>query len=254
MLLKILVYGCIILKNLLRGYVFMKIMTFNTQHCRNYLEDKIDYEIMAKAIRDVGADIVGLNEMRGSGDAADYDDQTGKLSQLTGLSHSFFAPAIYVKGSNPYGNSFLSAIPIRSKEKIMIPDPEAKKGTESYETRCILKVVLENGLSVLVTHFGLNDDEQQNAVETVVEHLEKEKCVLMGDFNVKPDNKLLDPIRERMKDTADLFGKTLFSFPSDKPNRKIDYIFVSPDIEIVSADIPAIVASDHRPHICEIKF
>jgi endonuclease/exonuclease/phosphatase (EEP) superfamily protein YafD len=39
-----------------------------------------------------------------------------------------------------------------------------------------------------------------------------------------------------------------------KPHRKIDYIFVSHDIEIISADIPAIVASDHRPHIAEVHF
>ena len=45
----------------------MKIMSFNTQHCLNYVERKIDFAIMAKAITDCGADIVGLNEMRGQG-------------------------------------------------------------------------------------------------------------------------------------------------------------------------------------------
>ena len=30
----------------------MKIMSFNTQHCLNYLERTIDYEIMARAILD----------------------------------------------------------------------------------------------------------------------------------------------------------------------------------------------------------
>ena len=34
---------------------------------------------------------------------------------------------------------------------------------------------------------------------------------------------------------------------------KIDYIFVSPDIKIKSADIPEIIASDHRPHIAVIE-
>ena len=57
-----------------------------------------------------------------------------------------------------------------------------------------------------------------------------------------------------MKDTADLFGDEKLSFPSDKPRCKIDYIFVSPDIEIVSADIPEIIASDHRPHTAVIKL
>ena len=48
------------------------------------------------------------------------------------------------------------------------------------------------------------------------------------------------------------FKKKKASFPSDKPEIKIDYIFVSHDIGVLSADIPEIIASDHRPHIAEV--
>ena len=105
----------------------------------------------------------------------------------------------------------------------------------------------------MVIHFGLNPEEHKNAVDTVLKHLEDEKCILMGDFNVTPDNEILNPIRERMKETSDFFSEPLMSFPSDKPNRKIDYLFVSHDFEVVTADIPPIVASDHRPHTAEVK-
>ena len=46
----------------------MKLMSFNTQHCLNYLEQKIDFQIMADAILTCEADIVGLNEMRNAGE------------------------------------------------------------------------------------------------------------------------------------------------------------------------------------------
>jgi endonuclease/exonuclease/phosphatase family metal-dependent hydrolase len=75
----------------------------------------------------------------------------------------------------------------------------------------------------------------------------------MGDFNLLPDSPLLVPIRERMRDTAEVFGAQKLSFPSDNPEIKIDYIFVSRDIEVVTADIPEIVVSDHRPHTAELK-
>ena len=39
----------------------MKIMTFNTQHCRNFVTGKIDFEVMAEAIRKEAPEIVGLN-------------------------------------------------------------------------------------------------------------------------------------------------------------------------------------------------
>lgn len=231
----------------------MKLMSFNTQHCQNYLERKIDYRVMADAIRSCGADVVGLNEIRSKGEAADYDYQTEALSALTGMKHFYFAKAIDVRGKNPYGNAILSKLPILSAETIPVPDPDPKRCDGYYETRCLLKAKLENGLTVLIIHFGLNPDEQENAVQTVLQHLTAEKCILMGDFNVTPENPVLAPIRARMKDTAELFASPLLSFPSDAPDRKIDYLFVSPDLTVLSADIPAIVASDHRPHTAEIE-
>ena len=232
----------------------MKIMTFNTQHCLNYLEQKIDFAVMAKAILDCGADIVGLNEMRDQGTHRDYTPQVDTLSALTGLPYFFFAKAIEFTGKGPYGNGLLSRYPILEAESIPIPDPEPRKYDGYYETRCVLKARLEGGITVLACHFGLNPDEQENAVATICQHLVDEKCILMGDFNVLPEDPVLDPIRARMKDTADLFGHPLLSFPSDAPDRKIDYIFVSKDVEVLTADIPAIVASDHRPHTAEITL
>ena len=232
----------------------MKIMTFNTQHCKNFIEQRIDYDIMANTIRHFDPDIVALNEMRGEGTVPDHEDQTGILSRLTGIESFYFANAIGEIGVNPYGNGLLSKYTIVNAEKIMIPDPLTKNGNRHYETRCILKAKLENGITVLVTHFGLNPEEQINAVRTVVDNLVKEKCILMGDFNVTPDDDVLLPIRERMKDAAEGFCAEKLSFPSDKPEVKIDYIFVSPDIEVISADIPEIIASDHRPHTADISI
>ena len=232
----------------------MNVMSFNTQHCLNYITREIDFDIMAKAIVDCGADIVGLNEMRGSGEDAEYTDQVGMLSKLTDMKYSFFAPAISFPNKGPYGNGFLSKIPIVKAENILIPDPPLEGRRKGYyETRCVLKVELEGGYTVLVSHFGLNPDEQESAVRTVMEHLVDEKCILMGDFNVEPDDSLLAPIRERMVDTAESFDSPKFSIPSDAPDRKIDYVFISKDMKVQCADIPAIVASDHRPYTAVVE-
>lgn len=230
----------------------MKIMTFNTQHCLDYLKQRIDYDLMADTIKNCEADIVGLNEMFDKGDRSLFEAQTELLSRKTGLENYYFAKAID-DYDGPYGNGFLSKYKIVKAEAIKIPDPNPRRYNGFYETRCLLKATLENGYTVLVTHFGLNVDEQENAVNTILEHIKDTKCILMGDFNVTPDSELLKPIYERMVDTATLFNGEKLSWPSDKPKMKIDYIFVSPDIKIVSADIPEIVASDHRYHIAEIK-
>ena len=232
----------------------MKIMTFNTQHCQNFVTGNIDYEIMADAMKKCGAEIVGLNEMRDKGVSAGYGQaQVSELAKLTDMEYFYFAKAIEDGPGNPYGNGILSKHEFESVETILIPEPENKDGCKYYERRCILKAKLKNGFTVLVTHFGLSDVEQECAVKAVLDEITDEKCILMGDFNITPDNSLLEPIRKKMKDTAELFDVEKLSFPSDKPRIKIDYIFVTPDIEVVSADIPEIIASDHRPHTAQIN-
>jgi len=231
----------------------MKIMTFNTQHCKNFLEGCIDIPLMAKVIRESGAEVVGLNEMYGAGTAPNFTDQTGTLAEMTGM-HHYFGQAIGYDGVKPYGNGLLSRMPILKAETILIPDPAEKTGPKNYETRCVLKATLEGGITVLVTHFGLNTDEEQLAVKTVLENAEAEKCILMGDFNVEPNDPILDPLRNIFKDAADLLPDAGLTFPSDAPYKKIDYIMVTPDVEILEAEVPNTVASDHRPHIAVVNI
>ena len=232
----------------------MKVMSFNTQHCLNYIEKIIDFEIMAKTILDCAADVVGLNEIRDCGNDTEYTAQVEKLAELTGMKYFYFAKAIDVPKKGPYGNAILSKIPIINAKTIIIPDPQPRAYGGCYETRCVLRAELEGGIVVLVTHFGLNPDEQENAVKAVIENLSDKRCILMGDFNVTPESPILDPIRAKMRDTADSFDVPKLSFPSDNPNRKIDYIFVSSEVDVAYADIPPIVASDHRPHVAKMKI
>lgn len=231
----------------------MKVMSFNTQHCLNFIERKIDFQIMANAILQCDADIVGLQEMRNKGYDPDYENQVQILSELTGMKYHYFAQAIAFGDKNPYGNGFLSKYPILETKTIPIPNVPGTHWWDGHEPRCILKVKLAGGITVLVSHFGLFDEERQNAVQAVIANLEKEKCILMGDFNARPDDPVLNPIRARMKDTAEMFSAPRMSYPSDAPVQKIDYIFVSPDMNVLNADIPAIVASDHRPHLAEVE-
>lgn len=231
----------------------MKIMTFNTQHCLNYMTKKIDFDVMAKAIIDCDADIVGLNEMRGLGNIEEYAEQVEILAKLTGMKYFYFGKAVDFP-AGPYGNGFLSKIPIVDVKTMLIPDPNPRKYNGYYETRSIIVARIEGDVSVLVTHIGLNPDEVENAISMICENITPSKCILMGDFNMTPDNQALVLISERMKDTASGFCDDKLSFPSDKPDRKIDYIFVSHDAKVISADIPPIIASDHRPHIACVEF
>ena len=233
----------------------IKLMSFNIQHCLNFITREIDFDVMADAIKTSGADVIGLQEVRDESEAEEYKAQAKIIAEKLGY-YYYFAEAIRFDGKNPYGNALISRYPIISAETILIPDPVVPEYDGYYETRCLLKARIDvgGGLDVLVSHFGLNPDEHRNAAETIASNISKERCVLMGDFNVQPDNPVLKPITEKMYDTARMFDLPKCSFPSDIPNVKIDYIFVSNDIVVMDADIPEVIASDHRPHIATINF
>lgn len=234
----------------------VRLMSYNTQHCLNYVTREIDFDIMTETIKNCKADIIGMQEMRNIGqDEKEYKDQAGIIAKELGFNY-YFAEAIKFRGVNPYGNALISRYPILEAETIMIPDPDPKTGDRYYETRCVLKAKLDvgGGLWVIVTHIGLNDDEAVNAVKTIMDNLEGERCVLMGDFNMQPENPIFNPIKEAMFDTSSLIEGEIFSFPSDKPKIKIDYIFTSNDLKVLSADIPQVVSSDHCPHLADIDL
>ena len=230
------------------------LMSYNTQHCLNYITREIDFDIMADTILKCGADIIGLQEMFNLGETEQFTTQTKVLAEKLGFYYYFAEATKLEKGKYPYGNGLISRYPILSAETVGIPDPEVRTGKRYYETRCLLKAKIDvaGGLNVVVSHFGLNADEQVNAVKTVVANLDDKKCVLMGDFNMRPENERLAPIREKLFDTAELFDEPKLSFPSDEPRGKIDYMFTTKDLQVLGADIPAIVSSDHRPHIATI--
>lgn len=241
----------------------IRFMTFNVQHFHPYRQepwDTIDVPRFADAIRCFSPDILALNEVRGEGRHALYKGQASELSGELGYS-AFFVPAFTVPGKDgpagPYGNAILSRHPILRPEVVHIPDPEDRSNGQWFEPRAVGKaeILLPDGqtVTVLATHFGLNASEQRNAVDTVCSLLDRitTPVILAGDFNVLPDDPVLDPIRTRLKDTADRMRGEKLSFPSDAPERKIDYVFCSDGLTVSFAHIPPLVLSDHRPYVAD---
>jgi len=237
----------------------MRAMTYNIQHGEHYKHNEIDLSLMAQEIRKAGADFCGLNEIRGQGPHPDYTEQAEIIARELGW-YSYFAPAITFPDGGPYGNAFVSRFPIKSAEKIMIPDPAVKDEDAYYETRDIIRAILETDegdLTLLVTHMGLAQGEKRNAVTTVLKLVEEEKAaghalILMGDFNMTPGDPILQPIFAALEDTTPLTGDDK-SWPSDNPEIKIDYI-LSHRVKVTAARILPVESSDHRPVIADFSL
>lgn len=239
----------------------IKIMTFNIQHGEDYINGGINLSNIAETIKKCGADIVSLNEVRGKGETSDYTEQAEIIAGMLGY-YSYFAKAIYFPGEGPYGNALLSRFPILNAETILVPDPPVKDEDAYYETRCILKAKIQidpdstESLNILVSHFGLAKAEVRNAVKTVCSLIEstEKPLVFMGDLNAEPDDEKIKPLFSCLNSADPMLKDNFYSFPSDSPNLKIDYIFVSADVTVTEADIPQIIVSDHLPYTAAINI
>ena len=242
----------------------LTIMTYNIQHGHVHQSEpsRIDLTAAGDVIRQAGADIVGLNEVRGLGEDPEYTAQAEFLAAYLGM-HGWFGRSIYVGGHNPYGNAVLSRFPIIEARVYHIPDTtvyerERIPTGKRPEPRSILRAVTElpdlTRLAVYVSHFGLSAVEQEHAVSYVLRILETEALpfVLMGDFNTVPGDPVLGPLDDKLNTVHAMLGETK-TYPSHAPEVRIDHFYASRAVRIRSAEVIPALASDHRPVKIEVS-
>ena len=172
----------------------LKVMSYNIQSGRNYgevLTRGFDWQI--EVMKNANPDIIGLQEV-GKHPSAGFPlypmegYPTEYIAKELGM-YSYFAKAILVEGKYPYGNAILSKYPIKSAKTVLIPDPVKREENGDYETRSVLVAELDvlDGITVIVSHFGLMEEEKINAVQTVLDIVKdiKTPVLFMGDLNMK---------------------------------------------------------------------
>ena len=237
----------------------MRIGTFNIQHGRHhalYLEngcEVIDLAGVAEVIRHGELDFCGLNEVRNQESVEGLCNQAKVIAEALGY-HYVFAKAIDYRGGE-YGNALVSRHPIVDWYTVPVSVSTERREAQTahkYEDRVLLVAKVDTPaapVTVLVTHFGLNPDEIEEAIECIEGELRRHTghVVLMGDFNLTPDSPYYGRLSALLRDTAVPSDMPL-TFPSHAPKIKIDYVFVSDSLGAGDVTVPALTQSDHRPY------
>lgn len=245
------------------------LMTYNIRHGKG-MDKKVDLSRIANEIVLVNPDVVTMQEVDYKTERSEGKDTPEVIAALTKLGYkSAFGKAIEM-GGGEYGNAILSKqAPIA---KAVIP----LEGKE--EQRCLL--VLEfNDCYVATCHLSLDAESRSNSCYKICEVVKeissgkfkqdgkkifsgKEKpFYLTGDFNATPESTDIFVITKSFFWLSKSSDKTGLTFPSDKPNRVLDYIFLyknkggvnlMKEFEkkkkgMASWVQPEDMASDHRP-------
>ena len=229
----------------------LRILAYNIKHGEG-MDRVIELERAARLIDSLDPDIVALQEIDSAVERTSRVDQATRIGELTGL-HAAFGGFFDFQGGR-YGMALLSKQPFVDLPNHRLPDGAEPRTALAGRVR-----VGEPPLEILVVgiHLYATAEERLAQAERLVEILADETgpVVLAGDFNSRPDSEVM-ALLARSWQIPDK-GADRFTFPSDAPDREIDYILYRPAelfevLELRVIDEPLV--SDHRPVLIELRL
>ena len=115
---------------------------------------------------------------------------------------------------------------------------------------------LDERLSVISVHLGLRGPERGRHIGQLLEITEGSagRCVIGGDLNASPGDPGPMAIASRMSDVWDAVGEgDGFTFPSDAPVVRIDYLFTGPAVQPLRAWTAGGTVSDHLMVVADVR-
>jgi len=98
--------------------------------------------------------------------------------------------------------------------------------------------------------FSLTNNRRQ--VEQLLEFADDQAAILAGDFNARPNEPPIKAIRESGRFSGAFEGP--MTFPSNKPHKRIDFIFAPKDWQLVEHRVLTSDASDHLPIVSAFRL
>jgi endonuclease/exonuclease/phosphatase family metal-dependent hydrolase len=231
-------------------------MSYNIQAGAGHLDST------AQAIREQSPDIVALQEVDVHwSERSHFADEAAELGRMLGMQSRFAyiyrMPAAGAKQPpREYGVALLSRFPITSWRN----DKLTRLSTQEADaTPTPMPGMLDATLDVRVftTHLDYRADPRVRTTQVAeMMRLVTKSSVPMivaGDLNATPDAAELQPLLHALHDCWVMVNtEPGFTYPSEAPVKRIDYVLVSPQFAVRSAKVADTRASDHRPVVVEL--
>jgi endonuclease/exonuclease/phosphatase family metal-dependent hydrolase len=233
----------------------VRVMTYNLHS--GYATDgtRSLWEI-AEVIEDADVDVVAVQEITRGWLLDGSTDMVGWLQRRLGMPHvTFFAAT-----DDPlWGNAIFSRHPLELVRRGTLPrhDTLIRRGYEMVEVEFADGFVLINTHLQHAHHDGIEALTELHIaqLQTILQAWrDRPRTVLVGDLNAEPDAPQIGTIDDAgfLDSWAQAGEGAGHTFPADGPERRIDWILHTGDLETVEVDVIDTRASDHRPVVATI--
>jgi|GEM_PF-834987 len=241
----------------------IKVVSFNIEFCASvtrgywqYLEFTWKYFLphhrnaiyeIVDVINDEKIDIATFTEMEGPSYRTRHVNYIKTIAEMTRLRNGVFFPVNRLFKFGNRGNGISTRYEIISSENVRLRTRMENRFLSVSKLRI-------NGdiITILTTQLALGKRSRSNELKEIVDIINtiKGPVIFTGDLNTQKENEL-----EALNNTRLKRIETTNTFPSWKPKRRIDYIFYSPDFEVVESYVEdKLRVSDHLPVIAEFKL
>ena len=222
----------------------VRVMTYNI-HQGFDAYGRHGMEAIAQVIEAEDPDVVALQEVSRGWLINGSVDTLVWLSRRLGMAYAF-GPA----ADSVWGNAVLSRVPIRRAGNHLMPNND-----DIVMDRGFMTIELELGggevLAVLATHFHHEEEDSVHRMpqaRAILEAIDARDAVLLGDLNALPDHPEIVLVADAgFVDAFVAAGPPGdgFTWPTDELDRRIDYVWTSPDLTVTDFSLPMSTASDH---------
>lgn len=226
----------------------IKVLSFNIKSGEG-IDGRVDIQRIAAVLAMVNPDLVGLQEVDCFNPRSGFKHQAKFLSKVLGLDYVFKANCHW-GWFTQFGNAILSTRSVVSHQHYLLPS--------ARETRGLLGTQIiygETKINFYNTHLGLNEAERLKHTNKILQVLKNSPLptILVGDFNngrSAPEHQLLV---SNLTEATGINGG-FNTFPADRPEEQLDFIFISPHWQVLKATAVLTQASDHLPVLVELTL
>jgi len=208
-----------------------------------------DLESIARVIEGKGVDIICLNEVSRGWIINGSADVYSWLAERLGMDYMLFMPA----SDLIWGNSILSKYPLNLIKSGFLPRVDAPLRRSYLYANVNLSNIGIDNINIMSTHIHHIEGEgekRQAQIKALLEEWEGfGRTAICGDFNAVTGEKEIQMMMDAgLIDSQLALGKQdELTWVHYKPYKRIDYIWVTPDIGISDLQVTYSKASDHLP-------